>query len=144
MRHDLTTLNLVLAIEQTRSITRGAAQEPVDLGIEGVQLVPKPRCAAHKFELRLTGRAGRLRSDRCIRGSAQGGERGVHLIEQRARFGPLRQRERTPHRVLVRGVQRRRDHRTRMHVQSHTRTMTSQTGASHSCRIGRAGRTPAR
>ena len=27
MRHDLTTLNLVLAIEQTRSITRGAAQE---------------------------------------------------------------------------------------------------------------------
>ena len=38
MRHDLTTLNLVLAIEQTRSITRGAAQEHLALAAASKRL----------------------------------------------------------------------------------------------------------
>ena len=57
MRHDLTTLNLVLAIEQTRSITRGAAQERV--GRQGCRrFQPGGGCTC-------SGSAGRLGSGSC-------------------------------------------------------------------------------
>src|SRR5574343_737385 len=53
MRHDLTTLNLVLAIEQTRSITRGAAQEHLALAAASKRLSDlESRLGVQLFERR--------------------------------------------------------------------------------------------
>ena len=41
MRFDLTTLNLVLAIADTRSITRGAARENLALGAASKRLADR-------------------------------------------------------------------------------------------------------
>lgn len=56
MRHDLTTLNLVLAIEQTRSITRGAAQEHLALAAASKRLSDlESRLGVQLFERRARG-----------------------------------------------------------------------------------------
>ncbi|MCH8857010.1 MAG: LysR family transcriptional regulator, partial [Proteobacteria bacterium] len=56
MRHDLTTLNLVLAIEQTRSITRGAAQEHLALAAASKRLSDlESRLGVQLFERRERG-----------------------------------------------------------------------------------------
>src|SRR5574343_1566908 len=56
MRHDLTTLNLVLAIEQTRSITRGAAQEHLALAAASKRVSDlEARLGVQLFERRARG-----------------------------------------------------------------------------------------
>ena len=56
MRHDLTTLNLVLAIEQTRSITAGAAREHLALAAASKRLSDlESRLGVQLFERRARG-----------------------------------------------------------------------------------------